>query len=78
MIIQTILTTHSPLLLQPDLPGTIKRITKKDSVSEVQIFDSSHIDWFRGKIPSDIYRLLNENVSEMLFADKVVLVEGLG
>ena len=74
--IQTILTTHSPLLLQPDLPGTIKRITKKDSVSEVQIFDSSHIDWFRGKIPSDIYRLLNENVSEMLFADKVVLVEG--
>lgn len=74
--IQTILTTHSPLLLQPDLPDTIKRITKKDSVSEVQIFNGSPSDWHPKKVPGDIYRLLNENVSEMLFADKVVLVEG--
>ena len=74
---QTLMTTHSPFLIQPDIPESIVRLSKSDAGTVWCEHDISALSgWDSNKIPRDVFRMLNEGMAEMFFSDFVVFVEG--
>jgi predicted ATP-dependent endonuclease of OLD family len=71
---QTIFSTHSPVLIQHKTLDTINIVRRQRGETEVTQFDSV----LREETEAEQSRLTNlQSVSSYIFADKVVLVEGL-
>lgn len=74
---QALMTTHSPHLIQSDIPESIIRLNKDDNGTTWCKPDLSGLeDWDASKVPHDIFRMLNEGIAEMFFSKFVVFVEG--
>lgn len=71
---QILFTTHSPILIQHETLDTINIVRKQNGETEVTQFDSL----LREEDEAEKSRLTDlQSVSSYIFADKVVLVEGL-